>query len=90
MLYGKELDEALTVLPPYDPNIIHADAATRLVALSDIYRLFLSNPMAREIYSKLFVIANHQLFFLHTYFRNLLLYYRLARDIQSSYYYCCF
>lgn len=54
MLYGKELDAALTVLPPYDPNIIHADAATRLVALSDIYRLFLSNSMAREIYSKLY------------------------------------
>ena len=53
MLYGKELDEALTVLPPYDPDIIHADAATRLVALSDIYRVFLSNSMAREIYSKL-------------------------------------
>lgn len=53
MLYGKELDEALTVLPPYDPDIIHADAATRLVALSDIYRIFLSNSMAREIYSKL-------------------------------------
>lgn len=53
MLYGKELDEALTVLPPYDPNVIHADAATRLVSLSDIYRVFLSNSMAREIYSKL-------------------------------------
>ena len=53
MLYGKELDEALTVLPSYDPDIIHADAATRLVALSDIYRVFLSNSMAREIYSKL-------------------------------------
>ena len=53
MLYGKELDEALTVLPPYDPDIIHADAATRLVALSDIYRVFLSNSMAREIHSKL-------------------------------------
>ena len=53
MLYGAELDEALTVLPPYDPNIIYEDAATRLVALSDIYRLFLSNAMSREIYSKL-------------------------------------
>lgn len=53
MLYGKELDEALTVLPPYDPDIIHADAATRLVALSDIYRVFLSNAMSREIYAKL-------------------------------------
>ena len=53
MLYGKELDDALTILPPYDPDIIHADAATRLVALSDIYRVFLSNSMAREIYSKL-------------------------------------
>lgn len=53
MLYGKELDEALTVLPPYDSDIIYADAATRLVALSDIYRVFLSNAMSREIYSKL-------------------------------------
>lgn len=53
MLYGAELDEALTVLPPYDPNIIYEDAATRLVALSDIYRLFLSNAMSREIHSKL-------------------------------------
>ena len=53
MLYGAELDEALTVLPPYDPDIIYEDAATRLVALSDIYRLFLSNAMSREIHSKL-------------------------------------
>ena len=53
MLYGKELDEALTVLPPYDPDIIHADAATRLVVLSDIYQVFLSNAMSREIHSKL-------------------------------------
>lgn len=55
MLYGKQLDDALTVLPPYDPNIIHADAATRLLALSDIYRVFLSNPMSREIYAKLYL-----------------------------------
>lgn len=55
MLYGKELDEALTVLPPYDPDIIHADAATRLVTLSDIYRVFLSNTMSREIYAKLYL-----------------------------------
>lgn len=55
MLYGKELDEALTVLPPYDPNVIHADAATRLVSLSDIYRVFLSNAMSREIYAKLYL-----------------------------------
>lgn len=53
MLFGKELDDALSYLPPYDPNIVHADAATRLVALSDIYRVFLSNAMSREIYSKL-------------------------------------
>ena len=55
MLYGKELDEALTVLPPYDPNIVYADTATRLVALSDIYRVFLSNAMSREIYAKLYL-----------------------------------
>ena len=55
MLYGQELDKALTILPPYDPDIIYADAATRLVALSDIYRVFLSNTMSREIYAKLYL-----------------------------------
>ena len=55
MLYGQELDKALTVLPPYDPSIIHADAATRLVALTDIYRVFLPNAMSREIYAKLYM-----------------------------------
>ena len=53
MLYGKALDDALSYLPTYKPDIIYADAATRLVALSDIYRVFLSNAMSREIYSKL-------------------------------------
>lgn len=55
MLYGQELDKAMTVLPPYDPDIIHADTATRLVALSDICQVFLSNAMSREVYSKLYL-----------------------------------
>lgn len=51
MLYGKELDEALTILPPYDPNIVYADTATRLVALSDIYRVKVPSARPLEQYT---------------------------------------
>jgi hypothetical protein len=38
MLTGSALDEALPILPEYDPNITTQDAATRLVALHDGYQ----------------------------------------------------
>lgn len=55
MLSGKELEDALKILPEYDPAIIHQDAATRLIALSDLYKVFVPNQMSREIYSKLYL-----------------------------------
>ena len=45
MLVGKELEEALTVLPVYDDKIRYADAATRLTALSDLYSLYIPSKM---------------------------------------------
>ena len=55
MLSGSTLGQALAILPEYDPEIINQDAATRLIALSDLYKVFVPNQMSREIYSKLYL-----------------------------------
>ena len=52
MLSGNELEKALTILPEYDPAIINANEAMRLIALTDLYKVFVPNQMSREIYSK--------------------------------------
>ena len=55
MLSGSALEQALSILPEYDPEIIDQDAATRLIALSDLYKVFVPNQMSKEIYSKLYL-----------------------------------
>ena len=55
MLSGSELEQALTILPEYDPAIINENEAMRLIALTDIYKVFVPNQMSREIYSKLYL-----------------------------------
>ena len=55
MLAGAELLSALEVLPDYDESIRDLDAATRLMALSDLYKLYLPSQMSVEIYSKLYL-----------------------------------
>ena len=55
MLAGTELLSALEVLPDYDESIKDLDAATRLMALSDLYKLYLPSQMSVEIYSKLYL-----------------------------------
>lgn len=55
MLSGKELISALSVLPEYNPEIVNASAAERLMALSDIYRIYVPSKMSQEIYSKLYL-----------------------------------
>lgn len=55
MLSGAELLSALEVLPPYDESIRNQDAATRLMALSDLYQIYLPSQMSVEIYSKLYL-----------------------------------
>lgn len=55
MLAGTELLSALEVLPDYDESIRDLDAATRLMALSDLYKLYLPSQMSVEIYSKLYL-----------------------------------
>ena len=55
MKSGKELLSALEVLPEYDAAICDADAPVRLMALSDLYRIYVPNQMSLEIYSKLYL-----------------------------------
>lgn len=55
MKSGQELVSALEVLPAYDSAICAADAPTRLMALSDLYRIYVPSQMSLEIYSKLYL-----------------------------------
>ena len=55
MRSGRELTEALTVLPAYSKEIRTADVATRLMALTDLYKLYIPSVMSTEIYSKLYL-----------------------------------
>lgn len=61
MLMGKELEEAMVSLPPYDPQICHADAATRLMALNDVAEIYIPSQMSYEIYSKIYLAMLHSL-----------------------------
>lgn len=55
MKSGEELMSALKVLPKYDRSICNADAAVRLMALSDLYKIYVPNQMSVEIYSKMYL-----------------------------------
>ena len=55
MLSGNELEQALTILPEYDPGIINENAAVRLIALSDMYKVFVPTQMSKEIYAKMYL-----------------------------------
>lgn len=52
---GNALISALSVLPAYDENIRSQNEAVRLIALSDLYRVYIPSPMTTEIYSKLYL-----------------------------------
>ena len=55
MKAGDALMSALSVLPDYDDNIRSQSEAARLIALSDIYKIYIPSPMTTEIYSKLYL-----------------------------------
>lgn len=55
MIVGEELMEAMQVLPPYDESIRLENHPLRLMALNDIFDLYVSNEMSVEIYSKLYL-----------------------------------
>jgi len=55
MLAGKELLSAMTMMPEYDDSIRGQSVAVRLMALSDLYQIYLPSQMSLEIYSKLYL-----------------------------------
>ena len=55
MKSGSELLSALEVMPEYDEAIRSAESQTRLMALSDLYKIYVPNQMSVEIYSKMYL-----------------------------------
>ena len=55
MLTGNDLEAALTIAPEYDPDIITQDPATRLMALNQLYKVFVPTRMAKEIYTRMYL-----------------------------------
>ena len=55
MLVGTHLEEHLSILPNYDEDIIYENEAIRLIALSDLYRVFIPTQMSKEIYTRMYL-----------------------------------
>lgn len=55
MKSGEALNAALLVIPDYDDRIRNENTPTRLMALSDLYKLYIPSQMSLEIYSKLYL-----------------------------------
>lgn len=55
MKSGRELVSALAVLPEYQAGIMEESPAYRLMALSDLYQVYIPSQMSLEIYSKLYL-----------------------------------
>lgn len=55
MLSGDALAAAMTVLPDYDEGIRDEEVPVRLMALNDLYGIYLPSQMSFEIYSKLYL-----------------------------------
>lgn len=55
MKSGNELLSEMEVLPEYDVNIRNQNQAVRLMALSDLYKIYVPSAMSTEIYSKLYL-----------------------------------
>lgn len=55
MKSGKELASAMAILPEYKDSIRNENQAIRLMALSDLYSVYIPSAMSMEIYSKLYL-----------------------------------
>ncbi|MCC8129385.1 MAG: TniB family NTP-binding protein [Clostridiales bacterium] len=55
MKTGKELVSAMEVLPAYEESIRNECQANRLIALADLYQIYIPSQMSLEIYSKLYL-----------------------------------
>ncbi len=61
MKSGNELISALSIIPEYDKTICQQNQAVRLMALSDLYQIYIPSQMSLEIYSKLYLALLHSM-----------------------------
>lgn len=61
MKSGQELISALSIVPEYDESIRKANHPTRLLALSDLYRIYFPSSMSVDIYNKLYLALFHSM-----------------------------
>ena len=55
MLSGKELMGKMASYPPYDHSLRKTNKTERLIALSDLYNVYVPSAMSVEIYSKIYL-----------------------------------
>lgn len=56
MLSGKEVQDAMSIIPEYDKSIQkNGTTAERLLKLTDLYNVYIPSQMSAEIYSKLYL-----------------------------------
>lgn len=55
LLSGEKLINELECIPSYDESIREQEAATRLMSLSDLYKVYIPSAMSVEIYNKLYL-----------------------------------
>ncbi len=55
MLSGEELKERLQIRPSYDNSVRLKGKSERLMALNEIYNIYLPSAMSEEIYSKIYL-----------------------------------
>ena len=61
MLSGDGLVKALSVVPKYDENSKNMDVGEKLIALSNLYDIYIPSKMSIEIYNKLYLSLYHSL-----------------------------
>ena len=61
ILSGEELKSALEIRPLYNEHIRNQDVSNRLLALSELYSIYIPSYMSVEIYNKLYLALMHSL-----------------------------
>ena len=55
MIMGDDINSEMAILPDYNDSIRTQDTAFRLMALSDLYNIYIPSSMSTEIYCKLYL-----------------------------------
>ena len=61
MIMGEDINTEMSILPTYNDNIRKEDTTIRLMALSDLYNIYIPSAMSTEIYCKLYLALIHSL-----------------------------